>query len=55
MIEKRYSEFDDLYKNLKKVISNIPALPGKTLFKIISNEAIDKRRQELDLFLKVSI
>jgi hypothetical protein len=26
-IEKRFSEFDDLYKNLAKLFGNIPKLP----------------------------
>ena len=33
-LEKRFSEFDSLVKTLKSSYANIPALPGKSLFKM---------------------
>ncbi|EGR33250.1 PX domain protein [Ichthyophthirius multifiliis] len=51
-LKKRYKEFDELNKNIKKLYANIPAMPGKTLFKIKDNSEIDKRKQGLDTFLK---
>ncbi|KAM3143094.1 hypothetical protein pb186bvf_004680 [Paramecium bursaria] len=51
-IEKRYSEFDDLNNNLKKIFANMPPLPGKTLFKIKEHVDIEKRRVGLDYFVK---
>ena len=33
-LQKRYSEFDALDKNLKDIHPNMPTLPGKTLFKL---------------------
>jgi hypothetical protein len=52
-VEKRYSEFDDLHKNLKKIFSNLPLMPGKTMFKVTSPEVLEKRRDDLDKLLKV--
>ena len=28
-LSKRYSEFENLYKNLQKLIPNVPPIPGK--------------------------
>lgn len=54
-VEKRYSEFDDLNKNLKKMFVNLPSLPGKSLFKIKESEDINIRRQGLHEYLKALI
>ena len=36
IIEKRYSEFEKLYKNLSNLLPSIPQIPGKSIFKIKS-------------------
>ena len=52
-LEKRFSEFDTLHKNLSKLFNNLPKLPSKTLLKLSKNEDLDKRREGLDQYLKV--
>ena len=51
-IEKRYSEFEKLYKNLSNLLPSIPQIPGKSIFKIKSYDQLTKRRIQLDNFLK---
>jgi hypothetical protein len=51
-MEKRYSEFDDLYKLLSKLVPNCPTIPGKTFLKISSIEQLNKRKSQLEQFLK---
>ena len=50
-LSKRYSEFEALHKNLAKLIPNVPAIPGKSFFKIKSSDALTKRKNHLELFL----
>mmetsp|Transcript_16997 Transcript_16997/g.14887 ORF Transcript_16997/g.14887 Transcript_16997/m.14887 type:complete len:91 (+) Transcript_16997:63-335(+) len=50
-LDKRYREFDDLLQALKKVYSNLPSLPGKTLFAIKEATDLEKRRAQLETFL----
>ena len=52
---KRFSTFDELYDKLAKVYDNLPELPSKTLLKITKAADLDKRRQALEKFLKVSL
>ena len=52
-VEKRYSEFDELVKNLKSLFGNLPSLPGKTMFKLKEKHELDERMNLLDKFLKV--
>jgi WD40 repeat protein len=52
VLEKRYSEFENLHKNLSKLLPSIPPIPGKSLFKITAYDALTKRRLQLDSFLK---
>lgn len=53
-LEKRFSEFDQMHKNLTKLFpKNLPVLPPKTVFKLNKSEDIEQRRQELDTYLKV--
>ena len=51
-LEKRYSEFESLYKNLIHLLPNIPPIPGKSLFKVTAYDALTKRRIQLEAFLK---
>lgn len=52
-VEKRYSEFDELNKTLKKTYANIPSMPGKSFFKISEPDQIEERRKGLEVYLKV--
>jgi WD40 repeat protein len=54
-VEKRYKEFDDLQNAIKKLYSNLPLLPGKTLFPIKTPAEIEKRREELEKYLKAVV
>jgi hypothetical protein len=51
-MEKRYSEFDDLYKVMAKLLPNVPIIPGKSFFKITSYDGLNKRKTQLEQFLK---
>ena len=51
-IEKRYSEFNTIHDKLKKIFPRIPSIPGKTLTKVTSQEALNKRKDLLQLFLR---
>jgi len=52
-IEKRYKEFDELNKALKKVYGNLPELPQKTLFSLKQASDIEKRRVDIEKYLQV--
>ena len=51
VLSKRYSEFEALHKNLSKLIANVPTIPGKSLFKVKSSDALTKRKIHLESFL----
>lgn len=51
-LEKRYSEIDNLHKQLSKLYPNIPPMPGKTLFRVKEKEALEKRQKQLQVFLQ---
>ena len=50
-LSKRYSEFEALHKNLSQLIPNVPTIPGKSLFKLTSKDALEKRKTHLESFL----
>ena len=52
ILEKRYSEIDHLHKTLAKLYPNIPPMPGKTLFKVKDKAQLEKRKTQLETFLK---
>ena len=52
ILEKRYSEIDLLHKTLAKLYPNIPPMPGKTLFKIKDRDQLEKRKKQLETFLR---
>lgn len=54
-IEKRFREFDDLQKSLKKVYGNLPNLPTKTMFSLKDSNDIERRRVELEKYLQVTV
>ena len=51
VLSKRYSEFEQLHKNLKKLMPNVPTIPGKSFFKVKSADALTKRKNHLESFL----
>ena len=51
-LEKRYSEFKKIHDMLSKIFPRIPSIPGITLFKVTSEDALNKRKQLLQLFLR---
>ena len=54
-IEKRYSEFKKLHDSLSKIYPRLPPIPGTTLFKVSSADALNKRQQALQVFLRSCI
>ena len=54
-IEKRYSEFKKLHDILSKLFPRLPQIPGTTLFKVTSADALNKRQKALQLFLRSCI
>ena len=52
VLEKRYSEIDLLHKTISKLYPNIPPMPGKTLFKIKDRDQLEKRKKQLEVFLR---
>lgn len=54
LLDKRYSEFNQLHAQLKKVFNDLPIFPSKTLFDISKNpEELEKRRSLLEKYLNV--
>jgi hypothetical protein len=51
-LRRRYNEFAELLKALKFHFSNLPSLPGKTLFKLKKPADIEKRKTKLETFLR---
>ena len=54
-IEKRYSEFKTLHDTLSKIFPRLPTIPGITLFKVTSADALNKRQKDLQIFLRSCI
>ena len=52
ILEKRYSEIDTLNKTLSKLYPNVPPMPGKTLFRIKDRDQLEKRKKQLEVFLR---
>ena len=51
-LEKRYNEFKVLHNSLSKIYVNLPPIPGTSFFKITSQEQLNKRKVELEKFLR---
>jgi WD40 repeat protein len=51
-VRRRYRQFSSLAESLKKSFINIPALPGKTIFTLKEDAALEKRRLGLNSFLQ---
>lgn len=52
LLEKRYKEFDSIAKELLKLCPNVPQMPKKSVFKLSAIEDLNKRRIELEDFIK---
>lgn len=50
-VEKRYNEFDALYKQLFSLLPSVPTIPKKTLFTLKTSSAIEERKKQLQSFL----
>ena len=51
-LQKRYNEFKNLHGLLSKTYINLPPIPGTTFFKITSEEQLNKRKSELQKFIR---
>ena len=51
-VEKRFSQFDNLYNGLKDTYHNIPILPKKSFLFKMSEKELEQRRQGLEEFLR---
>ena len=51
-IDKRYSEFKKLHDAMLKIYPRLPKIPGTTLFKVTSAEALTSRQKALEAFLR---
>lgn len=51
-VSKRYNEFKALHASLSKAYVDLPPMPSTTMFKVTSKEGINKRKAELEKFLK---
>ena len=51
-IDKRYSEFKKLHDAMLKIYPRLPKIPGTTIFKVTSPEALKSRQKALEAFLR---
>ena len=52
-IKRRYSDFEELMKNLRFHFFSLPALPGKSLFAVSKVKDIEERKQKLNEWIKL--
>ena len=52
IIEKRFNDFKTLHTNLSKVYPNLPPIPSITFFKVSSEQSLNKRKADLETFLR---
>ena len=55
VLPKRYNEFKTLHTSLSKIYLNLPPIPGTTFFRVTSNEQLNKRKVDLEKFLRACI
>lgn len=53
-VNRRFSDFTEYHSILSQNFYDIPSLPGKSLIKITSLPELEKRKEELNKFIKVS-
>ena len=51
-LEKRYSEFYSIHEKLNKLFPRLPQIPGKTFGRVASEDALNKRKELLEAFLR---
>lgn len=51
-VERRFSDFESLHSSLSSFSSLLPELPAKTWFRSFLSSFIEKRRADLDVYLK---
>ena len=51
-VQRRYNEFKNLHASLSKIYVNLPQIPGISFFKITSEEQLNKRKIDLEKFLR---
>jgi hypothetical protein len=51
-MEKRFSEFDNLWKGLKNSYHNLPNLPAKSFLFKMKDKDLEERREGLEDFLR---
>lgn len=51
-VSRRYSSFEALRDKLSRSVDSLPALPGKTLFRSLAPDFVQKRRQQLHEWLQ---
>ena len=51
-LEKRYSEFYSIHEKLNKLFPRLPQIPGKTFGRVTSEDALNKRKELLEAFLR---
>lgn len=54
-LEKRFSEFSDLHKNLSKLFKTLPSFPSKTITKQTDMHFLHTRQIALEAYLKACI
>ena len=52
IIQRRYNEFKNLHASLSKIFVNLPPIPGISFFKITSEDQLNKRKDDLEKFLR---
>ena len=52
IIQKRFNDFKTLHSNLLKLYPNLPQIPSSTFFKVSSEQLLNKRKTDLEIFLR---
>ena len=52
ILDKRYSEFYSIHEKLNKLFPRLPSIPGKTFGRVTAEDALKKRKELLELFLR---
>ena len=52
ILDKRYSEFYAIHEKLRKLFPRLPTIPGKTFTRVKSEDALNKRKELLEAFLR---
>ena len=55
IIPKRYNEFKAIHTSLSKKFLDLPQIPGSTIFKITSEDQLNKRKNQLEFFLRACV